>query len=116
MTLDKTETLCFEMESIKTGTKVGTSYHPACVIATNTGRRGKFRNGEASKNEKDSSQPINAWQSDAGVARRLLFISLAVGIAAFLAATTALVLALVMMTSQINNTTVPKDQVAVQGK
>ena len=113
--LDKKDTLCVEMEGIKTKSKVGTSYDPACVIATNTGRRGKSVKGEASKKE-SSSQPINASQSHAGVARRLLFISLAVGIVAFLAATTALVLALVMMTSQINNTAVPKDQVAVQSK
>ncbi len=113
--MDKTasgeENLYFELESVKKETEAGIYDDVAVESVTPATKRMSLENktDSAKKKRKWSTQRANAYQSDAVIVRRLVFISAAVVAVAFLTAVATLILALTVMMSRNDSTAASKE-------
>ena len=102
--MDKTaigeENLYYELESPKKESEAGIYDDVAVETTTPATKRISYEENTQGAKKKKQRSPQNAYQSDAFVIRRLVFISTAFVVVAFLTAAATLVLALTMMMSR----------------
>lgn len=104
--MDKTatgeENLYFELESPKKEPEAGIYDDVAVETTTPATKRISYEKNTPGAKKKKKQSTQNAYQSDAFVIRRLVFISTAVVVVAFLTAAATLILALTMMSRSDN--------------
>ncbi|KAL9953409.1 hypothetical protein ACROYT_G040823 [Oculina patagonica] len=106
------ENLYFELESVKKETEAGIYDDVAVESVTPATKRMSLEentDGRAKKKRKWSTQRENAYQSDAVMVRRLVFISTAVVAVAFLTTVSTLILALTVIMSRNESTAASKE-------